>query len=184
MKTQCLASCLAVGLLLVPTAALAQRAASTKALGTAYDMWSNGVYFDHAMDHARVLRSYAASSDEVPREVVQRHYDAMRTNLAAAKESHASLTKSLADDKTASGHLATIGQHHAKAQAAVEKLNPASAKGPYDAKVVRKHANATLRSLRQAKAEHAALMKHLKIQGLKAPGKGKAKPKAAAATTR
>ena len=179
MKTRLIATCLVVGLL-TTTFALAQRAASTKAMGTAYGMWSSGVYFDHAMDHARVMRGYAAAADEVPREVVQRHYDAASRNLAAAKEAHGRLVKDHADDKTASAHLATIGEHHAKAQAAIDKLNPADGEGPYDSKVVQRHSSAAIRSLRQAKMEHAKLMDHLKVDNLGAGAKGKGKRKAKA----
>ncbi len=181
MKTRLLLACLALGLLTMGVA-LAQRPATTKAMGTAYDMWSSGVYFNHAADHARVMRSYATAGDQVPRDVVQRHYDAVRSNLAAAKKAQASLADAHKDDKTASQHLATIDEHHAKALAAINKLNPADGEGPLDSKVVKKSSTATLRALRKAKAEHTALMKHLKVKGLNAGAKGKGKGKAKAKT--
>ena len=165
MKTRWLVACLALGLL-TTNVALAQRAASTKALGTAYDMWSSGVYFNDAVDHASVMQSYASSSDQVPREVVQRHYDAVRSDLAAAKKAQASLADAHGDDETASKYLATILEHHAKALAAINKLDPAAGEGPYDSKVVQKHATATIDALTQAKTDHAALMKHLKVEDL------------------
>jgi hypothetical protein len=105
-----------------------------------------------------------------------RHYDAAKSNLAAAKSAHGSLVKAHADDQTASKHLATIGQHHATAEAAIAKLDPGDGQGPVDSKVVQRHCGAAIRALRQCKAQHVALAKHLNVERLDAGGKGKAKP--------
>ncbi len=159
------------------TAALGQRAASTKMLGTAYDMWSSGVYFDHALDHSRVLQNYSSYDQPVPQEIVQRHATAIRSNLDAAKKSYAGLAAKHPDDKAVSDHLATLDEHHAKATAAVDKLDAAASSGDAEPKTIKKHSANAIRSLRDAKMEHNKLMQHLGVENPMAKGKGKKKAK-------
>ncbi|MEX2114973.1 MAG: hypothetical protein WD845_17400 [Pirellulales bacterium] len=168
-------------LVLGATAALAQRAASTKELGTAYDMWSSGLYFDHALDHSRVLQNYSRYEQPVPPEIVRRHAEAIRSNLAAAKKSYAGLAEKHPDDKTASGHLATLDAHHGDACESLDKLDAAAAGGNSDPKAVKEHSAGAIRSLRAAKMEHNKLMQHLGVEDTMGKGKGKSKRKADAA---
>ncbi len=158
---------------LIVSVAHAQRAASTKVLGTAYDMWSSGVYLNHALDHSRVMRSYGAASEEVPQEVARRHSEAARNSLTAAKASYDSLAKAHPDDQVVAGHLATLNEHHAAALDALDKVDAASANGPAKGKAVARHSAAASRALRKAKMEHNKLMKHLKVENPTAGGKGK-----------
>jgi hypothetical protein len=154
-------------------AASAQRSATTKALGTAYDMWSSGVYLNHALDHSRVIRNYAAVGDQVPQEVARHHSTAVRSSLTAAEKSYDSLAEAHQDDQTVAKHLETLHGHHAKALAAIDKIDAATSEGNGKAKAVGRHSAAAARSLRQAKAEHNKLMKHLKVENPTAGAKGK-----------
>jgi hypothetical protein len=159
------------------TAVPGQRAASTKELGTAYDMWSSGVYFNHALDHSRVLQNYSTYGQPVPRQIVQRHAEAIRSNLAAAKTSYAGLAEKHPDDETVKSHLATLDEHHGKATEALDKLDAAAAGGDADSKAVKKHSANAIRSLRGAKMTHNELMQHLGVENPMAKGKGKKKAK-------
>ncbi len=159
------------------TAVVAQRAASTKVLGTAYDMWSSGVYFDHALDHSRVLQNYSSYNQPVPQQIVQQHAEAIRSNMAAAKKSYAGLAEKHPDDKTVSDHLATLDEHHATAGKSLDKLDATAANGDGDAKTVKEHSAGAIRALRAAKMEHNKLMQHLGVENPAAKGKGKAKAK-------
>ena len=162
------------------TFVFAQRAAGTKMSGSAYHMWSSGVYFDHAVDHSRLLQNYASYNEPVPQQVVTTHAEAIKNSLAAAKKSYSGLAEKHPDDKTVSAHLKAIDEHHAAAGEAVDKLHATAANGDADPKAVKEHSAATLKSLRAAKAEHAKLMQHLGIEdpAAKAKGKGKGKGKA------
>jgi hypothetical protein len=152
---------------LVANPALAQRSASTKILGTAYDMWSSGAYFDHAYDHAAVLQNYAAAAPEsVPQDVAKSHAASVRSNLTAAKEAYDRLAKDHKDDPTASKHIEAVGKHHAKAMAMCDKLDECCAKGHADPTAAHAACAGVADSIKAAKAEHEKLMQHLKVQKL------------------
>jgi hypothetical protein len=143
--------------------ALAQRSAGSKMLGTAYDMWSSGTYFDHAYDHAVVLQNYAASGEGVPQEIVQRHAAAVRGNLTAAKKAYANVAAAHKDDNAVAKHLAAIDEHHAKALAMCDKMDAAGAKGEGKAGDVHACCAGAAASIKAARAEHEKLMKHLNV---------------------
>jgi hypothetical protein len=157
--------------------ALAQRAASSKISGSAYHMWSSGVYFDNAVDHSRLLQNYASYNEPVPQQVVTTHAEAIKSSLAAAKKSYSGLVEKHPDDKTVAAHLKAIDEHHAAAGESLDKLHATAASGDADPQAVKQHSAATLKSLRAAKMEHGKLMQHLGIEDPMAKGKGKGKGK-------
>jgi hypothetical protein len=169
---------LAITLLACGTLVFAQRAASSKISGSAYDMWSSGVYFDHAVDHSRLLQNYASYNEPVPQTLVKTHAEEIKSSLATAKKSYSGLAEKHPDDKTVSEHLKAIDEHHAAAGEAADKLHATAASGDADPKAVKQQSAATLKSLRAAKMEHGKLMQHLGIEDPAAKAKGKGKGKA------
>ena len=162
MKAIAIALSAALALSMAGTA-MAQRAASTKMLGTAYDMWSSGAYFDNAYNHAVVMQNYASAGQRVPQQIVQQHTEAIRSSLAAAKKSYDNLAKTHKDDATAAKHLDKIDEHHAAALGHVDKLAAAAKEGDAEAGAVHASSAAAAKSIQAAQAEHEKLMKHLKV---------------------
>ncbi len=147
---------------LAADAAIAQRSAGSKILGTAYEGWSGGMYQDHAYDHMEVLRNYAAVDEPIPQEVAKRHVDAVRSNLTAAKKSYARLAAKADDKAAAAKHVAAINEQHAKALAQCDKIDAEVAKGG-NAGAVQKCCTDATAAIKAAQGEHEKMMKDLKL---------------------
>ena len=163
MKTRMI--CLMVAVLVAATSvntALAQRPASSKVTGNAYNFYSGGLHTRHATEHARVVQLYSENPGTVPADAVKHHAEQVQKNVAAAKSALAK-AKPLAKDKESQDLVKAIEAHYADCDAHCKKLMA----GGMDEKAMAACCGDLVKSLEAAQADHDKLMKKQGIEPLK-----------------
>lgn len=150
--------------------ALAQRPASSKVAGNAYNFYSGSMHTRHAADHARMVRLYSANSGTVPPEAVKHHATQVQQNVAAAKSALAK-AKPMAKDAESQALAKSIEAEYAACEAHCKKLMA----GGMDEKAMAECCGDLVKSLETAQGDHDKLMKKLGIEPLESTTGGEKK---------
>lgn len=112
----------AVGL--TAAAAIADDAADATKRAELYHIAAGKTYNMHAHDHARMLGKYAAATGQaVPREVIQEHTAAIRSNVKQAQAAYAKLAVAAKSNPNIAKQLAEISKRLAQVTAQVNQLD-------------------------------------------------------------
>ncbi|HTU26158.1 MAG TPA: hypothetical protein VMF30_12205 [Pirellulales bacterium] len=155
---------------LVAGSALAQRPASAKVRGDAYYFYAGEVYRGHAADHAFMLNEYASTGEPVPKEVVQEHAAAVRSNIEASRRAYQKVSAAAKKDPAAAAKLKEIEKAHASALALCDKLDAESAKSAGEAAKIGAACGGIMEQLDGADEVHKKLAAQLKIATLDQEG--------------
>ena len=154
----------AAGFVCAASSVEAQRSATSKITGSAYEYPyfynTAGAYQNTAFQHADLLREATSYGEPVPKEIAQEHTAAIRQNLRAADKKYADLRKMAGDNKTVHKHLDAIDAHHKKVLALCDKVDAHCAKGHGDAQAVRDTCHEMATTLKSAQAEHEKVRQH------------------------
>lgn len=137
--------------------------ADHKITGDAYRPYTARTYQRHAINHAQTLGHYGRTHTAVPVETAKEHATEIRRNLEATKKELAKLTPEIKDDKVALELLAGIQAHHAKATAACDILDAASAKPSPEGVTIANCCTDMVKELQAADELHDKLMQHLGV---------------------
>jgi hypothetical protein len=152
------------GLICVASTAEAQRSATSKITGSAYEYPyfynSAGAYQHSAYQHADLLREASSYDEPVPQAIAKEHTTAIRQNLQAANKKYAGLRKMAGDNQTVHKHLDTIDSHHKKVMGLTDKVDAHVTKGDGDPKVVSDAMHEIATTLKSAQAEHEKVMQY------------------------
>lgn len=154
----------ALAVLATGSVAVAQRGATSKITGSAYEYpyfyGSAGAYMHNAYNHADVLREATSYGEPVPSAIAQEHTEAIRQSVTSANKKYANLRKMAGDNKDVHKSLDAIDEHHKTVLGLADKIDAAVADGKGDAATVNAHAHDMAESLKAAQAEHEKLMQH------------------------
>jgi hypothetical protein len=155
---------MAVATGVVATAAFAQPSAAAKARGDNYNWYSGQTYGSTAYEHARILNQYSTAGKAVPKEVIQEHSTAIRSNVEGARKAYSRLTEETKKNPEVAKKLTEIEKHHAKVLAACDMLDGECAKAEGDSAVVMSCCVDIAKELKAANAAHHDLTKKLKVE--------------------
>jgi hypothetical protein len=154
----------AAGVVCAASSAEAQRSATSKITGTAYEypyFYNSAATYQHsAYQHADLLREASSYDEPVPQAIAKEHAAAIRQNLQAAGKKYAGLRKMAGNNKAVQQHLDAIDAHHKKAMGLTDKVDAHVAKGHGDPQVVSDAMHEIATTLKSAQAEHEKLMQH------------------------
>lgn len=167
MKSICFtASCLVLGFAV--TAMGQANPAHQNVAGRGYRPPTARTYQRTAREHAGALNYYGKTYKALPKETVQEHLAEVKRNVEAAQKEFSKVDAETKKDPEVVKSLKIIHDHHAKALEMCKMAEGESVKDITDTAKLCECCEGMQKELEAAEAEHAKMMKHLKMEPLDA----------------
>ncbi len=144
-------------------AKMQQRHKQTGSVGRGYRPYSAWTYQNSARTHAQALNAYGRNSQQLPPETAREHLTEIQRNLAATRKEITKLGPEAAQEAEVQEHVVALEKHLAECEKLCGMMEKTIGEDRVEAAQMCAHCSGLEAKLKEAEAEHRALLKKLGI---------------------